>query len=272
MIDVSDPQNPYEISRVDSAIDDVWGLEIDNNLLFAASEDTGVKIFDISDPSNPNELATLTLIYSSTAVDVKIKDNVAYVTNPNSLYAFDISDLSNPQMLYYLAGAGGISIDIEGNYAYCTSYQKLTVIDISNPNDLKIVGYYPLPFVGSDVYVKNKLIYATCQIDGIYFIKFDAPTSVQENSYKLNDFSLSQNYPNPFNPATNINYTIPNSGTVQLKIYNSIGKEINTIVNEYQQAGSYNVSFNSNGLSSGIYYYRMIIGGYLATKKMLLIK
>ncbi len=85
VIDVSDPQNPYEISRVDENIDDVWGLDISDSLLFAASEDTGVKIFDFSDPANLIELATLTLVPSGSAADVKVKDNIVYVT-PHGIY------------------------------------------------------------------------------------------------------------------------------------------------------------------------------------------
>ena len=137
VIDVSDPQNPYEISRVDENIDDVWGLDISDSLLVAASEDTGVKIFDFSDPANLIELATLTLVPPGSANDVKVKDNIVYVTHPRNLYTFDISDINNPQQLDYLEGGGGISIEIEGDYAYCQTFHQLTVVDISNPSRFK---------------------------------------------------------------------------------------------------------------------------------------
>ena len=85
-------------------------------------------------------------------------------------------------------------------------------------------------------------------------------------------FYLAQNYPNPFNPTTTINYKIPKTSFVTLKIYNVLGKEIATLVNEEKPAGNYNVEFNAKGLSSGIYFYRIRAGEYVQTKKMILMK
>ncbi|MDQ3019382.1 MAG: T9SS type A sorting domain-containing protein [Bacteroidota bacterium] len=85
-------------------------------------------------------------------------------------------------------------------------------------------------------------------------------------------FDLSQNYPNPFNPSTKINYDLPSDGNVTLKIFDMSGKEVSTIVNEVQTAGYYTVSFNSNNLSSGIYFYTLTSSNIAITKKMLLVK
>ena len=91
-------------------------------------------------------------------------------------------------------------------------------------------------------------------------------------------FELSQNYPNPFNPSTIINYSIPNFAgnenfaSVQLKIYDVLGREVATLVNRKQQPGNYEVSFNAVGLASGIYFYRLTAGNKISVKKMMLIK
>ncbi|MFQ3598821.1 MAG: T9SS type A sorting domain-containing protein, partial [Chloroherpetonaceae bacterium] len=85
-------------------------------------------------------------------------------------------------------------------------------------------------------------------------------------------FELAQNYPNPFNPTTTIRYQIPTAETVSLKVYDVLGKEVATLVNGRQEAGSYNVPFNAAGLSSGVYFYRLQAGGFVETKKMLLVK
>jgi photosystem II stability/assembly factor-like uncharacterized protein len=92
-------------------------------------------------------------------------------------------------------------------------------------------------------------------------------------------FELYQNYPNPFNPTTIISYTIPASlnpskgGTsVVLKIYDVLGREITTLVNEQKSSGTYEVKFNGTGLSSGIYFYRLTAGDYIQTKKMVVLK
>ena len=86
------------------------------------------------------------------------------------------------------------------------------------------------------------------------------------------DYTLGQNYPNPFNPETNINFTIPKSGNVTLKIYDVSGKEVSTLVNEVKNAGNYIVGFNAANLPSGAYFYRLETNGFVNTKKMMLIK
>ncbi len=85
-------------------------------------------------------------------------------------------------------------------------------------------------------------------------------------------FSLEQNFPNPFNPATKIKYSIPAGQKVELKIFDLLGREITTLVNEYKSAGHYETEFNGEYLSSGIYLYRLTAGDYSETKKMLLLK
>lgn len=92
------------------------------------------------------------------------------------------------------------------------------------------------------------------------------------NSELPSDFSLSQNYPNPFNPTTNIKFSIANPGLTSLKIYNTLGKEVASLVNEYLQAGSYDADWNASGNSSGVYFYRLQANGFVQTKRMLLIK
>ncbi|GAB4138215.1 MAG: hypothetical protein Fur0015_09680 [Ignavibacteriales bacterium] len=88
------------------------------------------------------------------------------------------------------------------------------------------------------------------------------------------NFNLSQNTPNPFNPSTMINYSIPEAGFVQLKVYNSLGEEIATLVNEFKEADNYNSPFSStkHQLPSGIYFYQLQVGQFSQTKKMILLR
>ena len=98
--------------------------------------------------------------------------------------------------------------------------------------------------------------------------------SVNQISSTPEKFSLNQNYPNPFNPETRIKYSIENGTNVQLKVYDLLGREISTLVNEYQNSGAYNVLFNADrlGLSSGIYYYRFSTDKFSKTMKMIYLK
>ena len=111
-----------------------------------------------------------------------------------------------------------------------------------------------------------------CVINGIAY--GDTTTvNVAENIENLsNYFYLSQNYPNPFNPNTTIQYVISKRSYVTLKIYDVLGNEIYTIVNEEKSPGEYSVNFNATDLSSGIYFYKLKSGNYIAAKKMILLR
>ncbi|MBK7444957.1 MAG: T9SS type A sorting domain-containing protein [Ignavibacteria bacterium] len=86
------------------------------------------------------------------------------------------------------------------------------------------------------------------------------------------EFALGQNYPNPFNPSTTINYDLPASNFVTLKIYDLVGKEVMTLVNEKLDAGRYSATFNGSNLASGMYFYKITAGEFTFVRKMVLIK
>ncbi|MEJ5306551.1 MAG: T9SS type A sorting domain-containing protein [Ignavibacteria bacterium] len=100
-------------------------------------------------------------------------------------------------------------------------------------------------------------------------------TSVESLDEIPTEFTLNQNYPNPFNPSTKISWQSPVSGYTTLKVYDVLGKEVGTLVNEYLNAGSYEVEFNAGqtrNLSSGVYLYKLQVGEFVQTKKMILAK
>jgi hypothetical protein len=86
------------------------------------------------------------------------------------------------------------------------------------------------------------------------------------------NFELTQNYPNPFNPSTTIEYSIPKDAIVSLKIYDVLGKEVATLVNDQKSAGTYILNWNASNFSSGLYFYRLTAGEFTETKKMFLVK
>ncbi len=93
-----------------------------------------------------------------------------------------------------------------------------------------------------------------------------------EDLTRLSKYSFQQNYPNPFNPSTEISYSIPEPGHVSIHVINSAGQIVSTLVDKVQNAGSYTVIFDANGLASGVYLYRIKSGSFDMTKKMLLVK
>lgn len=113
-------------------------------------------------------------------------------------------------------------------------------------------------------------------MDGYSSESMTAASSPQSLKFQLleliKDYTLDQNFPNPFNPTTIISYTIPKDGMVTLKIFDALGREVETLVNERQTVGRYSVNFDASRLSSGVYFYRLVSGNYVSTKKMLLMK
>ena len=122
---------------------------------------------------------------------------------------------------------------------------------------------------GYSVVRPNELIMGTDDF-GYLFI-FDNPLKVEDNQVPA-AFSLSQNYPNPFNPTTVIHYTVPKTSLVNLSVFNLLGQEVKTLVNEEKSPGEYEVRFDGSNLPSGIYFYRLVAGDFVKTMKMLLMK
>jgi len=107
---------------------------------------------------------------------------------------------------------------------------------------------------------------------GAVYIFQDSPTGINNDRNNPEKFNLSQNYPNPFNPSTTIRYSISEPSYVTLKVYDILGNEVTTLVNEEKPAGSYDVEFSSKNLASGIYIYRLTSGIFTASKKLILLK
>lgn len=108
----------------------------------------------------------------------------------------------------------------------------------------------------------NDLIYTT----------FDITVTSADPTPVASTFELAQNYPNPFNPSTNIKYSIAERSNVTIKVYDMLGSEVATLVNQVQDAGTHNVVFNASNLASGMYVYTITAGNFTASKKMMLLK
>lgn len=144
-----------------------------------------------------------------------------------------------------------------------------------HPPVASVRGYYPTLIEYYDAIDDAGALWVG--LDGsnkrLYFDRYDAVTGISNNGNEIPEkYSISQNYPNPFNPVTKIDFAIPKNDLVVLKIYNSLGAEVSTLVNKNMNAGSYIVDFDAAALSSGVYFYTIQSGSYSMTKKMMLIK
>ncbi len=142
-----------------------------------------------------------------------------------------------------------VNVDAAGNVLIISSsYERFRIFSPNGPNSYTTVS-------PSKIDVTNGVV------------------GVEENSSEIpNEYALEQNYPNPFNPTTLINFSLPESGLVTLKVFNILGQEVVELVNDIKAAGSYNVSLDASDLTTGLYIYTIQAGNFTATKKMMLVK
>ncbi len=160
----------------------------------------------------------------------------------------------------------------KNNAELVSFYEEKTETDI---NILKAENYLPLLEDYDESYYQQieDVILDILDMYGLELVEIiDVSNEQEETTGVPNEFSLEQNYPNPFNPTTVINYSIPENSKVNITVYNLLGREVAKLVNKEQLAGSYSVTFNAQGLSSGVYIYRIQAGEFEKTRKAVLIK
>lgn len=201
------------------------------------SGNNGLLVKGFSDPSIPVELTA----FSASIHNGQVVLNWATATEINNA-GFEIEHKS--------ANSNWKNIGFVNGNGSTTEPQSYTFADKS---PVAGVNYYRLKQVDFD---------GTFEYSNVVEVSVGIPTV----------FAVEQNYPNPFNPSTVINYQIPSSEFVSLKVFNVIGKEIATLINEVQPAGNYSVTFDADNLPSGLYLYRLEAGKYSKTMKMMLVK
>lgn len=141
-------------------------------------------------------------------------------------------------------------------------------ISITIKASLLTSNYYTIVLKMTRYFVLNP---AAMEVNKIIRFTVPAVTSVSKTEAPLS-FSLNQNFPNPFNPSTKIKYSIADAGFVELKVFNSIGEEVSTLVEEYKNAGNYNIDFDAGDIQSGVYFYRLVSGSFSSVKKLIVVK
>jgi len=165
------------------------------------------------------------------------------------------------------------------DYAIEVIDSVITITQIDTAIDMTTCyGYhnFVVPIVGLSTGNYRIDIYRDCLYQDIRFIKshrFEYVLSnIITNEINPSKFMLHNAYPNPFNPSSNLSYELPSEGFVSLKIYDSLGKEVVTLVSRNQQKGFYKVNFNPQGLSSSIFYFRLQFKNQFITKKMVFLQ
>ena len=218
--------------------------------------------------------------------DLNAANNITYLTTgtaPNRVFTVQYANVA------FLSGSGNVTFQIK-LYENGGTGQVVDIVygtGVNNASATGSVGINVAP--GGSTHITSITPGATCasttfsttvcndavtyNIPSGTFYRFCDLVGVEPTSNAIPKvFSLEQNYPNPFNPTTVIKFGIPKSGLVKLVVYDLLGRTVETLVNENKEAGNYQVDFNATNLASGVYFYRIEAGDFIAVKKMLLIK
>jgi hypothetical protein len=180
--------------------------------------------------------------------------------------------------------ARGLDVHLKANLSGLL-HHKYAIVDANgaDTNKYVITGSHNWSGSAETKNNENTLIIRSARIANLYLQEFsprytDAGGSavllgVTEKSSTIPQaFSISQNYPNPFNPTTNFEFSLPKASMVSIKVYDILGREVITLLNEVKSAGVYQVTWNASTLPSGVYFYRVQAGNSMAVKKAMLLK
>jgi len=172
------------------------------------------------------------------------------VTAPDSLvtFQFEAIDPDGDPVIFSVVGQGASIDSMSGLFSYVNNQ----------------LGSHDLKILVSD---------GTNTVIDSFIVRVDNTVGVDDDPYGLpTEYSLSQNYPNPFNPSTVINFSLPQTGHVSLKVYNVLGQEVATLIDGELFLGNHSVRFDASNLSSGLYLYKIEAGSFSSIKKMVLVK
>ncbi len=264
------PQNPIKVfdkdfKYVENAID----ATIDFARTMLVSKD-GMTIYHFSYPSTACYVYTKADEFSA----FELADSIKGAKSESATW-----DPSNPDVMWIGGGSDNDVPDApfnkENHYAYNVKTNEIvdSLVWVSNGN-----GERPRGIAITDNAIEGKRVAYTGVFSGgssPCFQKFvtDITSGVEEVEGTVpSEYALGQNYPNPFNPTTNIRFSIPEAGLVTIKVYDILGQEVATLLNDIRDANTYNVSFDASKLTSGMYVYTISAGNFVSSKKMMLIK
>jgi len=190
-------------------------------------------------------------------------------TNNGTSWTTVSSGLTNLNILSLLAVDGTtILAGTDGDGVFVSSDNGTSWVPVND--GLTNLSVLSLAVVGTDLFAGT----SSGNSNGVWRRPLSEITSVKETilSQIPRNYSLEQNYPNPFNPSTKINYSVPKSSIVQIKVFDVLGNEVEILVNEEKPAGTYELNWDAGILPSGVYFYQLKAGSFIETKKMLLMK
>jgi len=278
IVDVSEPSLPTEVGSIGLGSNDV---EISGHVAYVTHYFSGLHIVDISVPAKPAEVGNFHP--PGWTEGLTVAGDLVYLANGE--YGLRIVDVSEPSapVEVGLHDTPGIAVDVvvQGHHAYIAdSAGGVRVVDVSNPSFTKEIAYFVTPYETWSVAVTGDRIFAGTGDGGMFVLQSNIVTDVPgEGSIPppVQKFSLGQNYPNPFNPRTTISFVVPGESRVRLNVYSMAGRRVATIIDQRLPAGPREIKWDGRDdlgrvLPAGVYFYRLVVGDHVLTRRMVLIR
>lgn len=291
ILDLADPENPVQTAYYSTSgyIHDVY---VWNDTAYVSSANT-FDVVDVTNKSNPQLVSMSSVLPGIYAHSGWLTEDKRYFIsceefNVRDIIVWDLQDRTTWDLVVpsweTTSNSPVHNPFVLGNYVHISYYEDgYVILDISDPENPVLAGQYDTHPGGSFgnytgawgvyPYLPSGTIIVSDMVTGLYVFNFNPPVTSKEDETNFpTDFAMEQNYPNPFNPSTKIKFQIDKNSFVTLKVYDILGNEVATLVNEEKSAGIYEVNFDADNLPSGTYIARLNGEESIKTIKMSLVK
>jgi hypothetical protein len=271
IVDISNPDDPHTAGNYVTEEITYNSYASGHFLYLTTPYASNLHILDITNPVIPTLLISYHLPGSPAGLEVV--NNYAYIAGTD--YGLMILDISDPLFPLWVGNCATPDIAedvcVSGHYAFVPDYRSgLQIIDIANPVNPILVGSIDTPGWAKKAIVNGEFVYLINDYSIITF-RFSA-TGISELNDNPFSYSLSQNYPNPFNAQTSIKYALPQSGEVEIAIYNIMGQKVAVLSNGIEQPGEHTAIWDAKDMPSGVYFAKLQAGEKSETIIMVLLK
>lgn len=270
ILDVANPSTPVFLSEY-TDLGDILDVHISNGFAFVADFENGLQVIDITNPNEPSFAAVFET--SGDPRRIAMDYRYLYLADSDSLLVFQF--IGNQH--------GSIDGEIANQLGYSIDSVLVTVVDSYARTYSNQYGFYAMDGIPEGIYdiTFSHPDYRDTTVAGVeivahesayLFMWMQATVDIGETGALPTEYTLMQNYPNPFNARTSIEFALPHKSFVQLMVYDIQGRLVAMLANDTRDAGYHKVNWATDGLTSGIYFYKLQAGDFTQTKKMVLLK